>query len=276
MCVDPHWRILAALTPLPHRLEWRAPLVISPMRSSFSWIFLSATVLFSIRMPAAEPADEAVSAVMKLRTRSEYTWDVSTGKSGEWDSLPRTKHGAMTSTGEMILEQIWPDGLVLETITRPNGAAVVRTPDGWYTKSELNELSRKPKRGGSQSKWLRFATDAFEPPTPEEELTHLLNDTTSCERSGDNLDATLSERGATYWLGSTRLVPRATGTVHLRLRDGLIRECHIVAEGEQPVDYAGTNFRPVAFESTLTFNYSASAPPIPSEAKQKLDAASPR
>jgi hypothetical protein len=233
--------------------------------------FLSATVSANARIDPI--ADEAVAAVMKLRSRPEYTWDISILKPGDpsLPAQPRTVHGAMTGTGEMIVEQIWPDGLVLETISRRDGAAVIRTPDGWFSKAELEQLSKRPKRG--QSKWLWFATEALEPMTPEEQLTRLLNDTTSCERNGDIIEGVLSERGASFWLGSGHLVRNATGKVQLRLRDGLVRECRFSVEGEQPLDGAGAKSQHISFESVLTFNYSASPPAIAEEAKRKLDEA---
>jgi hypothetical protein len=224
----------------------------------------------------ADPADDAVAAVLKLRSRGEYIWDVSTTKPGVYFNPPRTKHGGVTSNGETVLEQIWADGLVLETVIRPDGSSVVRTPDGWFTKAELENLSRRPKRGSNSGKWLHLAADALEPMTLEEELTHLLNDSTAYERDGDTITATLSERGATYWLGSTRLIAKATGTVRLRLQDGLIRECRITAEGEETTNSTGTEFRHVAFESVITFNYSVTPSPIAIEAKQKLDALAQR
>ena len=110
----------------------------------------------------------------------------------------------------------------------------------------------------------------------EEELTQLLNDATSYERSGDEITATFTERGATYWLGSRRLIPKATGRIYLRLQDGLLRECRISAEGQEPTNATGTEFRPVAYESRITFNYSVVPPTIASEAKQKLDSLSRR
>src|SRR5689334_24872029 len=88
--------------------------------------------VFLFLLPAiaarATPADEAVAAVMKLRARPEYTWEISTTKPGDPDSLPppRTVHGAMTDNGEMIVEQIWADGLTLESVSRRDGTAVVR------------------------------------------------------------------------------------------------------------------------------------------------------
>lgn len=246
------------------------------MRFCRSLLLLGPLLIFSLGSLGATPADEAVAAVLKLRTRSEYIWDVSTTKPGEWPNPARTKHGALVSSGETILEQIWPDGLVLETVMRPDGAAVVRTPDGWYTKAELATLSRRPKRGSTQGKWLSYATDALESTTLEEELTQLLNDAKAYERSGDEITATLTERGASYWLGSRRLISKATGTIYLRLQDGLIRECHTTAEGEEPTNASGTEFRHVAYESRITFNYSVLPPPIAAEAKLKLDALSRR
>lgn len=234
-------------------------------------IFLLATGSAEARIDPI--ADEAVAAVMKLRSRPEYTWEISILKPGDpsQPAQPRTIHGAMTGSGEMIVEQIWPDGLVLETISRRDGTAVIRTPDGWFSRAELEQLSKRPKRG--QSKWIWFATEALDLMTPEEQLTRMLNDTTSCERNGDIIDAVLSERGASFWLGSGRLMRNATGKVQIRLRDGFIRECRLSVEGEQPLDTNGTKSTHIAFESALTFNYSATAPAIAEEAKRKLDEA---
>jgi hypothetical protein len=234
-------------------------------------LFLSAAGQANARIDPV--ADEAVAAVMKLRSRPEYTWELSTLKPGDpsLPAQPRTVRGAMTSSGEMIVEQIWPDGLILETISRRDGTAVIRTPDGWFSKAELEQLSKRPKRG--QSKWIWFALNALDPTTPEEQLTHMLNDTTSCERNGDTIDGVLSERGASFWLGSGRMVPHATGKLQIRLRDGFIRECRLSVEGEQPLDDTGARSMHISFESALTFNYSASPPAIAEEAKRKLDEA---
>lgn len=232
-------------------------------------VSLSAAGLANARVDPI--ADEAVAAVMKLRSRPEYTWEISTIKPGDpsLPAAPRTARGAMTASGEMILEQIWADGLVLETISRRDGTAVVRTPDGWLSRTELEQLSKRPKRG--QSKWLWFATEALDPMTPEEQITRMLNDTTSCERTADGIDAVLSERGASFWLGSGRLVRNATGKVKIRLRDGFIRECRLSVEAEPPQDTNGTRSSHIAFEISLTFNYSTSAPAVAEEAKRKLD-----
>lgn len=233
------------------------------------FIFLFSVVGAQARIDPV--ADEAVAAVMKLRSRPEYTWEISTLKPGDpsLPAPPRTIHGAMTDSGEMIVEQIWADGLVLETISRRDGTAVIRTPDGWFSRAELEQLSHRPKRG--QSKWIWLATEALDAMSPEEQLTRMLNDTTSCERNGDTINGTLSERGASYWLGSGRLVRNATGKVQIRLRDGFIRECRLSVEAEQPVDTNSPRSTHLSLESVFTFNYSASAPAIAEEAKRKLD-----
>src|SRR5258708_4032727 len=100
------------------------------MRSFFVRLLPPLLLVLTPQFARAEPADEAVEAVLKLRTQRGYSWDVSTGKGGVTGQpkLPRTKHGTVTAEGEMYLEQIWPDGLVLETVVSRDGA-VVHTPD---------------------------------------------------------------------------------------------------------------------------------------------------
>ncbi|MEO7412326.1 MAG: hypothetical protein ABIZ81_03125 [Opitutaceae bacterium] len=235
-------------------------------------LLLAPSILNASAVPSLI-ADEAVAAVMKLRSRPQYTWDISTIKPGDPSLPPQplTMRGAMTSSGEMWIEQIWPDGLLLETVSRRDGTSVVRTPEGWFSKTELDQLSREPRRG--QFKWLWLATEAFEPMTPEEQLTRMLNESTSWVRRSDIIDVTLSERGASYWLGSGRMVPNATGKVELRLSNGLIRECRLIVDGETLPSSAGAKSSSISFERVLTFDYSASAPVIAEEAKRKLDEA---
>jgi hypothetical protein len=240
--------------------------------------FLPAALLLSVPLlTRAEPADDAVDAVLQLRKQNGYAWEVSTSKGGVagQPKLPRTKRGSVNAAGDIYLEQVWPDGLVLETVIRRDGA-VVHTPDGWFTRNELSDISRQAKRSTPRSPWLSLALASLDSLTPEEELTRMLNDAKDYERDGDKIDAVLTERGATYWLGSARLIPNATGEVHIRLRNGLIRECRIVAEGEKPAGaVAGhTSTTHVEFETTITFDYSGGATVIPYEAKQKLKQAS--
>ncbi|HEX2852640.1 MAG TPA: hypothetical protein VHO24_05330 [Opitutaceae bacterium] len=225
----------------------------------------------------AAPADDAVAAVLKLRSQPGYSWDVTIGKPGSSAySPPRTKHGAMTSEGEMVVEQIWPDGRTVEIISRSDGAAVVRATKGWATKRELSDVSRTAKRGSSEASWLKVALAAFEFMTPEEELTRLLNEAKNYTRAGDKIEAELTDRGASFWLGSARMIPDATGTLNLRLRDGLIRECRISAEGDKNMGTTvGSKTTSIAFECHMTFSYST-PPAIPFEAKQKLNDASAR
>jgi hypothetical protein len=220
----------------------------------------------------ADPADEAVAAVLKLRAQPGYSWDVSTSKPGSSVSVPpRTKHGSITATGEMMLELIWADGRSVETIIRPDGTGVVKATDGWKTKNELMALSRSAKRGGPESSWVRLALASLECKTVEEELTRLLNEAKGYERTGDKISAVLTDRGASFWLGSARLIPDATGTLQLRMRDGLIRECRISAEGDRNMGAKiGSATTPVAFECTMTFSYST-PPSVPFDAKQKLN-----
>lgn len=217
----------------------------------------------------APAADEAVEAVLNLRKQAGYSWEISTGKTGieSPSELPRTKHGAINAAGEIYLEQIWPSGLILETITTRDGT-VIHTPDGWYTRAELENFSRQGRRG-PRSTWLRFALASLENVMPEEELTRMLNDSKDHARTGENIDALLTERGATYWLGSARLIPNAAGHVHLRLRNGLIRECRISAEGEFSGGSKGDTTR-YEFETTFLFDYTGGAFTIPHEARKKL------
>jgi hypothetical protein len=244
--------------------------MFSPVWRKLSPIFLFLTAASA----QTNPADQAVSAVMKLRAQPEYTWEVSMPKSGD-PSLPapaRTVRGAMTDSGEMVVEQIWADGLVLESVSRKNGVAVVRTPEGWLTKTDIDKLLARPKPG--QSKWIWFANEALEAATPEEQLTQLLNDSTGWERKGDVITATLTQRGASFWLGSGRLVPNATGKMQLRLHNGFVQECRFSAEGDQP--QGASRSSPITIEYIFTFNYSARAPSIAEEAKRKLDSSSVR
>ena len=240
------------------------------MHRSFFYFIYSALAFIAPTFLRAEVADEAVEALLNLRKQDGYSWEVSTAKGGvnNLSQLPRTKHGSINAAGEIYLEQVWPDGLVLETVVRRDGA-VVHTPDGWYTKSELSNFSRQTKRGTPQSPWFRYALNAFEITTPEEELTRMLNDAKDYARVGDKIEALLTERGATYWLGSTRLIPNATGHVSIRLRNGLIRECRISAEGEMPNGPTG-NTKHVEFEIAFIFDYTGGSFAVPYEAKQKL------
>lgn len=219
----------------------------------------------------ADPAKEAVAAVLKLRSQSGYSWEVTINQPGTSAyNPPRTKHGAITSEGEMVLEQTWADGRTVELISRPDGAAVVRTTKGWATKNELSDLARTAKRGSPEASWLKVALAAFDSMTPEEELTRLLNEAKAYTGTGDKIEAELTDRGASFWLGSARLIPDATGTLHLRLRDGLVRECHIHAEGNRSAgNTEGRKATPATFECAMTFSYST-PPSIPFDAKQKL------
>jgi hypothetical protein len=245
------------------------PMQISLARSGL-WFLL----LLPFGNVRADPAADAVAAVLKLRSQPGYSWEVSTTKPGTAFPAPaRTKRGAMTATGEMILDQTWPDGRTIETITRRNGAAVARTSEGWKTKNELSALSRTARRGSPDASLLRLTLSAFDSGTPEEELTRLLNDAKDYVKTGDKIEAVLTDRGASYWLGSNRLIPGATGKVQLRLRDGLIRECRINATGERNGN--GGDSTPLAFECVMTFAYST-PPAIPLEAKLKLDESSAR
>lgn len=230
--------------------------------------------LLSLPNLRADPAADAVAAVLKLRSQPGYSWDVSTNKPGTSVFVPpRTKHGSITAEGEMVLEQIWSDGRTVETIIRPNGAAVVRTTKGWATKKELTDLARTAKRGSSEASWLKVALASFECMTPEEELTRLLNEANNYSRTGDKIAAELTDRGASFWLGSARLIPDASGTFQLRLRDGQIRECQIRAEGDKNFGAtAGSKTTAVGFECNMTFSYST-PPSIPFDAKQKLNEA---
>jgi hypothetical protein len=222
----------------------------------------------------ANPEDDAVAAVLKLRGQQGYSWETITTRPGTaTPAPPRSRSGAISADGDMAFENTWADGRVVRAVSRRNGDTVVRSETGWISKSELAELSRK--RGSPQATWSRLAITSLEAMTPEEELTRLLNDCTSYTQSGDRIEAVLTERGASFWLGSGRLIRRATGTMHLRIRDGLIRECHISAEGNKVIGADGDKTVPVEFESTTTFNYSA-RPDIPDEARQKLDALSRR
>lgn len=222
----------------------------------------------------ADPASEAVSAVLKLRSQPGYSWDITTTKPGSSISVPaRTKHGSIAGTGEMMLEQIWPDGRSVETIIRPDGTGVVRATDGWKTKSELLALSRTTKRNQPEFSWLQRALESLEADTIEEDLTRLLNEAKDYERSGDKITAVLTDRGASFWLGSARMIPGATGSLQMRLRDGLIRECRISAEGDKNMGAkVGSTTTHVAFECTMSFSYS-SPPLVPYDAKQKLNEA---
>ncbi len=83
----------------------------------------------------------------------------------------------------------------------------------------------------------------------------------------------LTPRGASFWLGSGRQLANTSGTLHLRLRGGLIREFRITAEGEKAAGRDGSDRVHVEFESTTTFSY-ARPPAVPFEAKQKLNEAS--
>lgn len=222
----------------------------------------------------AGPADDAVAAVLKLRSQPGYSWDVTINKPGtSVYNPPRTKHGAMTPEGEIVMEQIWPDGRTVETITRRDGASVVRTTKGWATEKELAELARTAKRGSPEASWLKVALSTFDAMTPEEELTRLLNEARDYTSTGDKIEAQLTDRGASFWLGSVRLIPDASGNFSLRMRDGLIRECRISATGDKNLSAtAGSKTTGVLFECTMTFSYST-PPYIPFEAKQKLNEA---
>ncbi|MEO6568674.1 MAG: hypothetical protein ABIO94_07905 [Opitutaceae bacterium] len=122
-----------------------------------------------------------------------------------------------------LIEQTWPDGLVLETVTQRDGATVVRTPEGWFSKRELEQRSTDPRR--IQPKWLALAVEALDPVSPEEQLPRLINESVAWERRSGAIETTLSQRGASFWFGSGRLVLNATGRVQLHLGNGLIREC---------------------------------------------------
>lgn len=228
--------------------------------------FLLSPLILSAGVTPSPIADEAVAALMKLRSRAAYTWEISTLQPGDpaLPAPPRTVRGAMTNTGDMQIEQTWLDGLVLETVSRRDGTTVLRTPEGWFSKRELTQFTTGAMK--REPKWLALALEAGEPMTPEEQITRLLNDSVAWERRGHLIDMTLSERGASYWIGSGRLVPNATGRVQLRLENGLIRECRLIVEG----DSSGAKPSKISFETVLTFDYYRSPPPIAEEATRKL------
>jgi hypothetical protein len=233
--------------------------------------FLCLIVLSTTVPLVAAPLDDAVAAVLRLRSQGGYSWETTTTKPGVTASTPpHTSSGSVNAGSEKVVENVWADGRVVRLVTRRNGAVVVHTEDGWISRAELAERVRTAKRGGPQAAWLRLAQEALEAMGPEQVLNRVLNDCGTCEQNGDNIDAVLTERGATYWLGSVRLVRQATGTLHLRLRDGLISEFRISAEADKPIGSSGTQSVHVEFESTTTFTYSP-PPPIPDEAKEKLD-----
>ena len=222
----------------------------------------------------ARPDEDAVAAVLKLR--SGYSWETAITQPGTANPPPpRTRSGSITAEGEVVVENTWPDGRVVRAVSRRDGAVVVQAETGWITRSQLAELSRTAKRNGSVTAWARLAVTALEAMTPEEELNRLLNDCTDYTQTGDRIEAVLTERGASFWLGSGRLIRRATGTMQLRLHDGLIRECHISVEGNKAVGPTGDGSAHVEFESTTKFNYSSSLP-VPDAAREKLDAQAAR
>jgi len=127
---------------------------------------------------AAQPAELAM-AMQNLRDQRSYAWEVINGDPGpvaqsqvtrrgtvtsiQQNTSPHVK-GRVTSTGEMLLERDWPDGLQMTTFVSADGITVTQTPEGWMTNQEvLDAIADERSRSNQPTERLMWLSRADRP-----------------------------------------------------------------------------------------------------------------
>jgi hypothetical protein len=246
------------------------------------------SVISAAVAPAAQPPELAM-AMQNLRDQRSYSWEVINGDPGPVAQSQTTRRGTVTSiqqstsphvkgrvtsSGEMLLECDWPDGLRMTTFVSTEGVTVTQTPEGWMTNQEVLDAIADERARTNQVTdrlvWLRRA-DRPDIRRPDQDLEPFIKGGNVSEIAGDSYVARLRVRPDGWVIAANDdSQPAFDVTFTLNIRLGVLRSYEVKIEGARNYARAGIQL-PVNDDRIVVLTYvPVTRLDVPDEAREKL------